>query len=96
MNPRILMAALLICSAPAFGQKVYKCPGATPGAPPTFQQTRCPTKGGEKIVVDAPQASGPGGLRLGEKWLLRDAKSRLPDQILERDVVNLQMQVEDR
>lgn len=51
MNVKILTTALTIAlfAAPAFGQSVYKCPSATPGAPPVIQQMPCsPTGGGEK------------------------------------------------
>ncbi len=54
---RLLMAAALFAAlSPAMGQSFYKCPGATPGAPPTIQQMPCSaTGGGETVTVTAPK-----------------------------------------
>lgn len=59
MNAKILTALIIaLLSAPAFGQTIYKCPSAQPGAPPVFQQTPC--KGGESLDVRPIQGSGEG------------------------------------
>lgn len=53
--------ALALLASPAFGQTIYKCPSATPGAPPVIQQMPCsPTGGGETMDVKPLKASGDG------------------------------------
>lgn len=55
----LLLPALL--AAPAFGQTIYRCPSATPGAPSVIQQMPCsPQGGGESIEVKPLKASGDG------------------------------------
>ena len=57
-SPLILIAALIVAS-PAHGQTVYKCPPATPGAPPVLQQMPCsPAGGGERMQVKPLQSTG--------------------------------------
>lgn len=62
MNAKKLTALVIaLLSAPAFGQTVYKCPSATPGAPPVFQQMPCsPQGGGETLEVKPIKGSGDG------------------------------------
>lgn len=52
---RILMLCACLLAVPAFGQTIYKCPAATPDAPPILQQTPCAN--GEAISTK-PAASG--------------------------------------
>jgi len=52
---------LALFAVPAFGQTIYKCPSATPGAPPIIQQMPCsPQGGGEAMEVKPLKASGEG------------------------------------
>lgn len=62
MNAKILTAVTVaLVASPAFGQTIYKCPSATPGAPPVIQQMPCsPTGGGETMDVKPLKASGDG------------------------------------
>ena len=60
MNAKIIVSLILIFSASAHGQTIYKCSSPTPGAPPIIQQMPCsPAGGGEAITIHAPPpASG--------------------------------------
>lgn len=63
MNAKILTAVFTVAllASPAFGQTIYKCPSATPGAPPVIQQMPCsPQGGGEAMEVKPLKASGDG------------------------------------
>lgn len=63
MNAKILTAVFTVAllASPAFGQTIYKCPSATPGAPPVIQQMPCsPQGGGEAMQVKPLKASGDG------------------------------------
>lgn len=63
MNAKILTAVFTVAllASPAFGQTIYKCPSATPGTPPVFQQMPCsPTGGGETLEVKPIKGSGDG------------------------------------
>ncbi len=71
MKRAIAIALTLIFSAPSIGQTVYKCPSATPGAPPMIQQTPCAGGSGESVAVNASKPSGDGGLRPEETAALR-------------------------
>lgn len=95
MNRR-LIASLILIAAPASAQTIYKCPSPTPGAPPVIQQMPCsPTGGGETVKVDAPKASGEGGLRQGEKDMLLKSDPQLRLKTLERDLVDAQIRADD-
>lgn len=62
MNAKKSTAVFLaLFASPAFGQTIYKCPSATPGAPPIIQQMPCsPQGGGEAMEVKPLKASGEG------------------------------------
>ncbi len=63
MNAKILTTSLtiILLADPALGQTIYKCPAATPGAPPVIQQMPCsPTGGGETMKVTPLKGSGDG------------------------------------
>lgn len=55
MNRLFLLLACVL-AAPAFGQKIYKCPG--PDGKPIYQQQRCPEGGGRMYVQDNGSSSG--------------------------------------
>lgn len=63
----VTLILLSTLAAPvAVGQTVYKCP--QPDGRAGYQQQPCTITGeGEKVKIDAPKASGEGGLREGEK-----------------------------
>lgn len=64
MNAKLstsIIITIALFSLPAFGQTIYKCPSATPGAPPIIQQMPCsPIGGGETMQVKPLKASGEG------------------------------------
>jgi len=61
MKRSIAIALTMIFSAPSIAQTVYKCPSATPGAPPAIQQMPCsPQGGGETMEVKPLKGSGDG------------------------------------
>ena len=76
MNAKKLTVAMLdVLSAPTFGQTIYKCPSATPGAPPIIQQMPCsPQGGGETRIAwpGCPDDEG-AGLRVADAGLALDA-----------------------
>ncbi len=90
LKPCLLGLALLVV-APAFGQTIYKCPSATPGAPPVIQQMTCSLQGGGEMMEVKPlKASGAGGLREGEKDMLSKTSPNLMLKTLEKDLVKAQ------
>lgn len=75
LKPCLLGLALLVV-APAFGQTIYKCPGADGTI--KFSQTPC---GGETIIVNIPKPSGDG-LRDSERAYLEERdKARQTRQV---------------
>ena len=56
-----LTITFVLLTSPTLGQTIYKCPSATPGAPPVIQQMPCsPQGGGETMEVKPLKASGEG------------------------------------
>lgn len=94
----VLAVAAALAAAPAFGQKIYKCPGQDGKA--IYQQKEC-AEGARMSVRDNGRSSGAtsepeplqgrnapaasDGLRESEREMLRDAKQREIDA-MERQV----------
>ena len=76
-----IILGLALAAGPAFGQKVYKCPG--PDGKAVYQQQRCP-EGERMIVRDNGSGSGgretattgAAGLRPSEKKMLEQSEQR--------------------
>ena len=99
MNRSVSICAvvwLILAPAQALGQTIYKCPPATPGAPPVIQQMPCsPTGGGETITVHAPKPAGEGGLRDSENDALLKSDPRLLLRAAQKELVDAQINAED-
>jgi len=77
MKSVLMLSAATLLGQPVLSQTVYKCPPASPGGPPIFQQVPCQL-GGERVQVRVVHM-GDSGLRDSERaWL--DAQDRYRQQ----------------